>query len=98
MLMQPQTGGAIFAGFAAVVGALLWWMRRLSMRGRLLVLFILAVSVPLVLMTALQVPEFPHWLLAGFVVVIFLASPIAVRNFMASLGQEEEESMRDSSR
>lgn len=98
MLMQPQTGGLIVAGFSAAVVALVWWMRRLSTRGQFLVLLILGVSVGFVFMTVVQVPEFPHWLAAALVVVVFAASPFAVRSFMASLRQEEDEAISEARR
>jgi hypothetical protein len=98
MLMQPQSGGLILAGFAVAVAALVWWMRRLSMRGRFLVLLILAVSIGFVFMTVVQVPEFPHWLALALVLVVFMASPFAVRSFMVALRQEEEVSSGEAPR
>jgi len=98
MLMQPQSGGLTLAGFAIAVAALVWWMRRLNMRGRFLVLLILGVSLGFVFMTVVQVPEFPHWLALALVLVVFLASPFAVRSFMAALRQDEEEASGEAPR
>lgn len=89
--MSPQTGGLIVVGFSAALAVLLWWMKRLSMRGRFLVLLILGVTVGFVFMTVVQVPEFPHWLALALVILVFAASPFAVRSFMVSLKQDEDE-------
>lgn len=84
-------------GVAAAILAVLWFMRRLSLRGQFISLVIAAVSVGFMLLTIVQVPGFPGWLAASLVIVVFVCMPFAVRRFMRSLLQEDEERMKEES-
>ncbi|MFZ0038645.1 MAG: hypothetical protein WAK91_14540 [Candidatus Acidiferrales bacterium] len=81
-------------GVAAAILAVLWFMRRLSLRGQFVALVFVSVSIGVLLMTIVQVPRFPGWLAASLVIVVFISMPFAVRRFMRSLSQEDEEEMR----
>jgi hypothetical protein len=43
------------------------------------------------------VPRFPGWLAASLVIVVFISMPFAVRRFMRSLSQEDEDEMKKAS-
>ena len=66
-------------------------MRRLSMRAQLLVLVALGVSVGVLLMVVVQLPDFPRWLAAAMIAAVLIASPFATRIFVQSLKQDEED-------
>jgi ABC-type iron transport system FetAB permease component len=89
-LFRPQVAILTAVGFAAAVTIALWKMQRLGLRAQFLVLVAMGVSIGFVLMTVLQVPEFPHWLAVLMVLVVFIAAPFATRIFMRSLKQDEE--------
>ena len=52
-------------GVAAAILAVLWFMRRLSLRGQFVALVFVSVSIGVLLMTIVQVPRFPGWLAAS---------------------------------
>ncbi len=81
-----------FAGAAALV---VWRMRRLNLRAQFLVLLAFAVSIGFVFMTVLQVPDFPRWLAASMVLVVFIAAPFATRTFLRSLKEDEQQQARE---
>jgi len=94
-LVRPQTAILAAIAFAGAIAIVVWRMRRLNLRAQFLVLLAMGVSIGFVLMTAVQVPDFPRWLAASLVLVVFIAAPFATRTFMRSLKQEEQEQARE---
>jgi hypothetical protein len=84
-------------GVVAAILAVLWFVRRLSLRGQFVALVVVSVSIGVLLMTIVQVPRFPGWLAASLVIAVFIYMPFAVRRFMRSLLQEDEERMEEES-
>ena len=89
--LRPQSAILAAIAFAGAIGIVVWRMRRLNLRAQFLVLLALGVSVGFVLMTVVQVPEFPRGLAAALVLVVFIAAPFATRIFMRSLKQDEQQ-------
>ena len=89
--LRPQSAILAAIAFAGAVAIVIWRMRRLNPRAQFLVLLALGVSIGFLLMIVVQVPDFPHWLAALMVLVVFIAAPFATRTFMRSLKQEEQE-------
>jgi membrane protein implicated in regulation of membrane protease activity len=77
--------------FAAGVILLTRGMRRMNPRSQFLVLLGLGVSVGFTFLVMVQLPEFPPWLGISLMGVVFTASPFAVRTFVRSVKQEDEE-------
>ena len=90
MLFRPQAAILAATLFGAGIAALIWRMQRLSLRAQFLVLLSLAVAIGFIFMTVVQVANFPRWLAAAMVVVVFVAAPFATRTFLRSLKQEEQ--------
>jgi membrane protein implicated in regulation of membrane protease activity len=95
IFLRPQTAILAAIAFAGAIAIALWRMRRLSLRVQFLVLLSLGVSIGFVFMTVVQVPDFPRWLAAAMVTMVFIAAPFATRTFMRSLKQEEQEQARE---
>lgn len=76
---------------AAGVVLLAWWTRRLSLKAQFLTLLIMGVSISFVLLMIVQLPGYRPWLEALLVLIVFVASPIAVRIFLRALAKEEDE-------
>jgi len=76
---------------AAVGGILLlvWCMRRRSLLVQFLVLLAMGVSMSFLLLMIVQLPEYRSWLATLLVLMVFLASPIAIRLFLQSLSTDE---------
>ena len=89
--LRPQSAILAAIAFAVAVAIVIWRMRRLNPRAQFLVLLALGVSIGFLLMIVVQVPDFPQWLAALMVLVVFIAAPFATRTFMRSLKQEEQE-------
>jgi hypothetical protein len=74
---------------AALILFLVWCTRRLSLMAQFLVLLAMGVSVSFLLLMIVQLPEYRSWLATLLVLMVFIASPFAVRVFLRSLTQEE---------
>jgi membrane protein implicated in regulation of membrane protease activity len=66
-------------------------MRRLSLRTQFLILLAIGVSISFVFLMIVQLPEYRSWLATLLVLIVFVAAPFAVRIFLRSLTQEENE-------
>jgi FtsH-binding integral membrane protein len=97
-LLRPPTAIMAAIAFAGAVAIAVWQMRRLKARAQFLVLLALGVSIGFLLMIVVQLPEFPHWLAALMVLVVFIASPFATRTFMRSLKQDEQDEFHESTK
>jgi FtsH-binding integral membrane protein len=89
-ILRPQSAILAMLAFAGVVAIVVWQVRRLSLRGQFLALVALGVSIGFLVMIVVQLPNFPHWLAAGMIVVVFVAAPFATQTLMRSLKQEEQ--------
>ncbi|MFY9527757.1 MAG: hypothetical protein WBC04_04660 [Candidatus Acidiferrales bacterium] len=79
------------AAAAAGIVLLVWCTRRLSLRAQFLALAALGVSIGFVLLMVVQLPEYRSWLATLLVLVVFGASPFAIRIFLRMLTEEENE-------
>lgn len=95
-LLRPQSAILAFLAFAGVVAIVVWQMRRLSLRAQFLALVALGVSIGFLVMIVVQLPDFPHWLAAAMITVVFVAAPFATQTLMRSLKQEEKEQAQKS--
>jgi predicted membrane channel-forming protein YqfA (hemolysin III family) len=79
--------------FSAAAGVffLLSFARRFSPLVQFFVLLAMGVSMSFLLLMIVQLPEYRSWLATLLVMVVFIASPIAVRLFLRSLTEEENE-------
>jgi len=79
--------------FAAIGGVLLvvWCVRKRSFLVQFLILLAMGVSMSFLLLMIVQLPEYRSWLATLLVLMVFLASPIAVRLFLRSLSADESE-------
>jgi hypothetical protein len=77
--------------FAAGVVVLTQSMRRMRPRAQFLVLLALGVIVGFTFLAMVQLPRFPLWLGVSLMVAVVTASPFAIRIFVRSLLQEEEQ-------
>jgi hypothetical protein len=84
MLLLPPTatGGILF---------LMWCTRKLNFVAQFLVLLAMGVTLSFLLLMIVQLPEYRSWLATLLVLMVFIASPIAVRIFLRSLKKEENE-------
>jgi hypothetical protein len=73
----------------ALILFLVWCTRRLSLRAQFLVLLAMGVSVSFLLLMIVQLPEYRSRLATLLVLMVFIASPFAIRIFLRSLTQEE---------
>ena len=80
----------IFAA-AALVCFLLWSTRRLSPRVQFLILLAMGVFLSFLFLMIVQLPEYRSWLATLSVLMVFIASPFAVRIFLRSLAEQENE-------
>jgi hypothetical protein len=77
--------------FAAGVIVLTQSMRRMRLRAQFLVLLALGVMVGFTFLAMVQLPQFPLWLGVSLMVSVLTASPFAIRIFMRSVLQEDEQ-------
>ena len=77
------------------IAAVLWFTRRLSLRGQFVALAVAGVCTGFLLLTIVQVPGFPTWLAASLVVLVFLLMPLAVSRFIRSVLREDEAKMKE---
>lgn len=77
---------------AAAAGILLlvWCTRKRSLLVQFLILLSMGISMSFLLLMIVQLPEYRSWLATLLVLIVFLASPIAVRIFLRSLSTEED--------
>jgi hypothetical protein len=75
----------------AAILFLVWCTRRRSLLAQFLVLLAMGVSMSFLLLMIVQLPEYRSWLATLLVLMVFIASPIAVRIFLQSLTREENE-------
>jgi hypothetical protein len=90
-LLQSRAWFLLPIAAAAGIILLVWFTRRLSLRAQFLVLLIMGVSISFVLLMIVQLPEYRPWLETLLVLIVFVASPIAVRIFLRGLTEEEGE-------
>ncbi len=78
---------------AAIGGVLLvvWCVRKRSLLVQFLILLAMGVSMSFLLLMIVQLPEYRSWLATLLVLMVFVASPIAVRLFLQSLSIDESE-------
>lgn len=81
-LLLTATGAILF---------LLWCIRKLNLVAQFLVLLAIGVTMSFLLLMIVQLPEYRSWLATLLVLMVFIASPIAVRIFLRSLKKEENE-------
>lgn len=88
-----QTQRLLLLPIAAISGILflVWCTRRRSLLAQFLVLLAMGVSMSFLLLMIVQLPEYRSWLATLLVLMVFIASPIAVRIFLQSLTREENE-------
>jgi hypothetical protein len=84
LILMPFAAGAVILFFV-------WCMRKLSPRGQFLVLLAMGVSMSFLLLMIVQLPEYRTWLATLLVLIVFIASPFAVRIFLRGLTEEESE-------
>jgi DMSO reductase anchor subunit len=79
--------------FAAMGGVLVlvWCVRKRSLLVQFLILLAMGVLMSFLLLMIVQLPEYRSWLATLLVLMVFLASPIAVRLFLQSLSTDESE-------
>ena len=77
--------------FVIGVGVLTLSMRRMKPRAQFLVLLVLGVVIGFTFFAMVQLPQFPLWLGVSLMVVVLTASPFAIRTFMRSLIQDDEQ-------
>src|SRR5258708_20764871 len=68
-----------------------WCVRKRSLLVQFLILLAMGVSMSFLLLMIVQLPEYRSWLATLLVLMVFLASPIAVRLFLQSLTTHESE-------
>jgi hypothetical protein len=73
------------------VGVLTLCMRRMKLRAQFLVLLVLGVLIGFTFFAMVQLPQFPLWLGVSMIVMVLTSSPFAVRTFMRSLIQDDEQ-------
>jgi L-lactate permease len=66
-------------------------MHRMRLRAQFLVLLGLGVAIGFTFLAMVQLPQFPSWLGVLLMVVVLTSSPFAIRIFVRSLMQEEEQ-------
>jgi hypothetical protein len=88
-----QSRSLLLLPVAAVAGILFlaWCTRKLTLRIQFLVLLAMSVSMSFLLLMIVQLPEYRSRLATLLVLMVFIASPFAVRLFMRSLTMEEDE-------
>lgn len=89
----PLSRSLVLLPVAAAAGILflVWCTRKLSFLVQFLVLLAMGVSMSFLLLMIVQLPEYRSWLATLLVLMVFIASPIAVRIFLRSLTTEEDE-------
>jgi hypothetical protein len=78
---------------AAIGGIVLvvWCMRKLRLLVQFLILLAMGVLMSFLLLMIVQLSEYRSWLATLLVLMVFLASPIAIRLFLQSLSTDESE-------
>jgi uncharacterized membrane protein AbrB (regulator of aidB expression) len=89
----PRPVPLILIPLAVAVGVvvLMRSMHRMRPRAQFLVLLVLGVIIGFTFLVMVQLPQFPPWLGVSLMVVVVTASPFAIRTFMRSLTQEDEQ-------
>jgi hypothetical protein len=90
-MFLPQSRSLFLLPMAAAAGIafLVWCTRRLSLRAQFLVLLVMGISISFVLLMIVQLPEYRPWLETLLVLIVFMASPIAIHIFLRGLAEEE---------
>jgi hypothetical protein len=92
LISLPQSRWLLLLPVAAAgILFLVWCMRRLSLKAQFLILLAMGVSISFALLMIVQLPKYRSWLATLLVLTVFVASPIAVRIFLRSLTQEDNE-------
>ena len=89
----PQSAPLILIPLAFAAGVILLTrsMSRMRARSQFLVLLGLGLSIGFTFLVMVQLPQFPEWLGISLIVVVFTAWPFAIRSFLRSVKQEDEE-------
>jgi len=90
-MFLPRSLFLLSLAAAAAILFLVWCTRRLSLRAQFLVLLAIGVSGAFLLLMITQLPEYRSSLATFLVLMVFIASPFAIRIFLRSLSQEEKE-------
>jgi hypothetical protein len=90
-MLLPQSLFLLPFVAAVVILFLVWCMRRLSLKAQFLVLLAMGVTLAFLLLMIVQLPEYRSWLATFLVLMVFIASPFAIRICLRSLTQEENE-------
>jgi ABC-type Fe3+ transport system permease subunit len=78
---------AVFVGVVVLMQS----MHRMRPRTQFMVLLVLGVVIGFTFLAMVQLPQFPPWLGVSLMVVVIMASPFAIRTFVRSLMQEDEQ-------
>lgn len=82
--------GVLVAALLAVL-ALLWGMRRLSLRTQFVILAAMGVSLGFLLLVIVQTPRLPLWFGVLLIAIVFFASTFGTRIFLRSLTAEDKQ-------
>ena len=93
MMSSLQTLILWFAAGVLVL-SVVWCTRRLSLAAQFLLLLGMGVCIGFVFLTIVQLPEYRWRTATLLVLMIFIASPIAVRLFLRVLTKEEDEQLK----
>jgi hypothetical protein len=85
----------ILPAAALAVALLTRGMRRMSLRAQFMVLVVLGVAIGFTFLMMVQLPTFPPWLGVSLVAIVVAASPFAVRRFVRSVMQEDEQQSKE---
>ena len=88
----PQSRSLFLLPVVAAAGILflVWCTRKRSLLVQFLILLSMGVSMSFLLLMIVQLPEYRSWLATLLVLIVFLASPVALRIFLRSLSTEGE--------
>lgn len=89
--MSPAKWVLLVVLAAAGVLVLGWGTRKRSLFTQFLVLLSMGVLISFLLLAMVQLPEGRPWLETLLVVIVFAASPVAVRLFLRGLYSEDED-------
>jgi ABC-type branched-subunit amino acid transport system permease subunit len=82
-----------FFAAGALIFFLVWGSRKLSLAAQFLVLLAMGVGVAFLFLIVVQLPVYRARLATLLVVMVFIASPIAVRLFLRVLTQNDDEQL-----
>jgi hypothetical protein len=80
---------------AAGILFLVWCTRKLSLLAQFLILLVTGVCTSFLLLMIVQLPQYRSSLATFLVLMVFIASPLAVRIFLRILKREEKEQADD---